>query len=482
VELHESQHEYLALVNVTDGIGRLYGQIYEKAKEELTEEHRRLIGELLRVINQNTVYTHELVATYTSCQLFALWMPENISVARAELTKFYKDVLSDGEQAFGPISRDHNGAVNTAVIAFAIAAMNIPYPADIIRFDRLRDCIRLIQSTSPDRRLRWLLKRTKPAWEPKSLLYGLDVPYGKGAGEEELSIAQAWIFDRIRSAFPSFEFFTQSERPSILRDWLALLVDDARQYGYQFLKGAEVLPYPGEDPVERTSVQLDLPGVESGILDLSLVQLRYTEGSLNTLASAAHWCAEGDRRLLIHVFVHDDEAGLACFAIGPDAEMHPFFVSCDFGDLLRLLADLPKATLVLKIDERLGKAAASRLSVTGHSVFVLVSDTTTPHVHALIQESAADQRVYLGALTLRPDDDSFVILYAYLDRDRYTLLCPITKLGIFLLTSSGTLRDNENLVSIPEGALSRMLPFLADESMRPAHLSALMTTCYVGIT
>jgi hypothetical protein len=149
VELHETLHEYLAHGNATDALGRLYTGVLAFGDGLLRPDHRQSINELLQTIHENTVNTHELVATYLSLLLFSSRHPEDVSAARAELDDFYQEVLQAAEAAFGGINDTRlDASIITATLACAVAALNPPFPTEIVRFHRLSDCRQFVEQNS----------------------------------------------------------------------------------------------------------------------------------------------------------------------------------------------------------------------------------------------------------------------------------------------------------------------------------------------
>ena len=224
VELHESQHEYLAHGNWTDTMARLI-QACRVGRRSPSADHRQEINELLQTIHQNTVYTHELIATYLSFLLFSSRHPKDVSAARAELDGFYRKILLVAEAAFGKINDPRlDASMITATLACAVAALNPPFPPEIVRFNRLSECRRFVEQNSPDRRMRLFLKGLRPAWQQESIFSSL---HGLSSSD-----VQATVWANLRSRFPKVESVT--DRPTILREWATILKEDARNYSYEF--------------------------------------------------------------------------------------------------------------------------------------------------------------------------------------------------------------------------------------------------------
>lgn len=165
LELHSSMHSYLALANFSDGIGRLYGGVVLEGADSLRVEHRQQIEDLFAALCNHTCRTHELISTYLSFLIFQVKHSEEANGARESLARPYAELLRPAEAAFGDIHdpRFHRDLV-PAIMACAIAALNLPFPDDVARFDYLPECTKFIIRHSPDtRRVRRIPHRLSAA-------------------------------------------------------------------------------------------------------------------------------------------------------------------------------------------------------------------------------------------------------------------------------------------------------------------------------
>ncbi|MFJ3310034.1 hypothetical protein ACIPSA_44930 [Streptomyces sp. NPDC086549] len=474
-EFHAAQHEYLALANATDAIARLHTPSLTRGERELSDEHRRLVEDLIATVTRTTTVIHELVATYMSFLLFAARSPGSLSSARAELSQSYRELLRRGELAFGAVDDGRRRAeVATVVLTCAIASMNLPYRVEHVRFDMLAECIAFIEADPPDRRFLCLLDRLRPVWDENSFLTGAADRPGDNATD-----IQARVGARIRATLPDMTFFLHHEQPLLFRKMAAGLQDDGRRHGYRFLDGMRVEPHPDDTALDRAGARLMLPGLdEHEPLDVSLKQLLYARGSLEEFTAAARWCRQHDRRLLTHVFTagHSD-VGLTCFTSGGRPRPTPFAMKCSMPSLVRSLALLPKGSVVLKIDERRAEGAADSLARTGHPTFVLAHDTRPRNVYDHIVRAARRQRVSVSGIEFRGDE--FVVSVAHAHSDNLTLLAPMTMPGRRILgTALGDVAD----VDFPEAdVFVDGLGFITDGSMTQEHFFELLRTCYVGV-
>jgi hypothetical protein len=449
VELHEAQHEYLALANCTDGLGRLFALVIDAGKEELSPRHKKDIERLFSVIYRHTVDVHEIVATYVSFLAFSWMNRQGVRDARLDLPPFYRNALQEAEAAFGPIDDARVGAHDGQLLLYcAEAAMNVPYPMNVIGFDKLDECIELVAANSPNARLRRILSRVSPMWQKggilrrSSIFAGLRTDVDSGA-------FQLATFQRIREGFPDLQFITFHERPTLFREWVNQLSSHAELHGYKFLGDIRVLAHPEDTAVRRMTANISLPGLRTeDPLDLSLARLNYSPESLLEMRFVADLCAKDGCRLFCHVIAEVGKTGDStpcycfCFSTRPvggrtlilretqavtASGFPPFVVKCSFQELTAALATVPKNAIILKIDERCGVGRAVELALTGNAVFLLAHDTTAWNLINLVRAAAETQRVILGRVRLQGDE--FSVFLATFERDRVCLIAPITKSG-----------------------------------------------------
>jgi hypothetical protein len=87
-ELHESHHELLALSNRVDTIARVYAPLLDPKMlkgEILPPQIESKVREIIGVIIKNTLFTHEVIATYFSFSMFIAHYPKEYEIARKEL-------------------------------------------------------------------------------------------------------------------------------------------------------------------------------------------------------------------------------------------------------------------------------------------------------------------------------------------------------------------------------------------------------------
>jgi hypothetical protein len=474
VELHESQHEYLAHGNATDAMARLYTGVLEWGEGHLRADHQREINELLQTIHRNIVYTHELVATYLSMLLFWSRRPEDVSSARAELDGSYRKILLAAETAFGEINDPRlDASMITATLACAVAVLNPPFPLEIVRFQRLSECRRFVEKNSPDRRMRWLLKRLRPAWQRESIFKGLQDL--KNSAE-----VQATVWSNLRSRFPKVEFVT--DRPTILREWVTILKEDARTYSYEFLADKDVQPNP-EGLSEKLGATFEHSEVNDGdddSLDLSVSSTGYVFGSFEELTTIAEASAREGSLLHCHTIVALplNRAEFKCFALnrGGKHAVLPIGMEVAFDELVKTLVALPRGSLAIKIDELWALktnegsslSVATMLAATGHPVFVLVNDSHPRNLRRLLLSSIEEQQASLCPMV---GEDGYGFSLIYLHRDRYAILSPVSELGLEVL-----FHEFEDNAAVVFAQTDDVLPVMG---LSEAAIKSLITACFI---
>lgn len=469
VELHESQHSYLALANGTDGFGRLVSTIL--GHEELAPEHRMHAVAVMRAIDDTTSYTHELVATYTSYQLLAISGSDDLAAARRELPADYASLLADGERAFGTVgegSKDDIVQVTAAVIACAVAAMDPLFDVDMARFDRMPHFAQFIRRNSPDRRFRSILKRIKPARLGGGLMAGLlDVPF------EEI---QPFVFQRLREQLPRITFYYHLERPSLMRDWLAEFAADAQRHGYTFLREVRLGPHPDDTWLERVGARVRMPGLPpEWPLDLSLIRHSYIPSDLTTFEIRAAQLHPAGGMWFAH-FIAGAPGMLMCMTM--DADMEDLAIEVDPDGLSAAISRMRLGSIAIKIDERWGLDRAAQLAATGHPVFVLLHDTRIKHVHEVISRLGQTQDVWVTVVRM-DREANYAALVAHAGQDGFTLLSPITSVGQSLL--SNQFRDHER-VRFPQRQEEwhAGLTFLTSGTISQRQFQMLVVTTYMS--
>ena len=461
VELHESQHEYLALANSTDALGRLFGAVLEAGSDTLRRQHKEGIRQLLSVIHEHTVDVHETLATYVSFLAFKLFNPTHTREARGDLPPFYRNVLETAEAAFGAID-DPKVDVHDGLLALysAIAAMNVIYPIDVVRFDALSECSELVRKHSPRTRFKTILSRVRPRWQSGGIFSRISI-FADLPADAQTEQLHAAADQRIRAACPDIPFVAFREHPTMMREWMAGLAADASKQKYAFLANAKVEAHPEDTAIRRMTANISLPGLPTEFpLDLSLVKLNYTPCSLDEFTRVANTCSVKDHWLFCHVITEPGEEGsVACFCFdvridrGPCSG--PFVVRCSLQELLASLAMIPRGTVILKIDEREEINYAIELARTGSPVFLLAHDARAWNLVRLIRRAADTQKVTLGRMRIKGDE--FSVLLATFERDRVCLVAPTTMQGTFLIGDE--LKDTRNMVFPQnENELKRSLP------------------------
>jgi hypothetical protein len=276
------------------------------------------------------------------------------------------------------------------------------------------------------------LQGIRPAWHQESIFSSL---HGLNSAD-----VQATVWLNLRSRFPSVESVT--DRPTILREWATIIKEDAINYSYKFLEDKEVSPNV-EGFAEKLGARFELPEVpDDEPLDLSLLSTGYVFGSLTELATLAGACA--GQGLILHchvtVIVAKNRAELKCFAFnsaGKHAAL-PIGMEVAFDELVGTLANLPRGSLAIKIDElwglkidqRSSLSVAAMLAATNHPVFVLVNDSHPRNLRRLVQKASQEQTVSLCPLLGK---DEYGVLLVYLHKDRYVIASPTTELGLEVL-------------------------------------------------
>jgi hypothetical protein len=529
VELHEAEHEYLANVNFTDGLGRLYAGVLEAGAEDLRAEHKQDILDLFKAIWENTTFVHEFVATYNSFLICAHRSTTQIRAARGQLASEYQEILHLGEATFGNIEEKPPLGLKALVLSCAIAAMNLPFSPEMIQYQRLRDCIDFIKKYSPDDRFKTFIRKiqsgtgrssslaeeifkigSESIFEPEEIesktlaalrLHFPDMQlndpqkrsiiairfaskahafFGDCLASEPEEI-QRRAFATLRSYFLDMPFITLSERPTLMREWLSVLVDDGGKYFYDFLDDVNVGP-PLEESIEHLSAKFTLPGYEDWEpIDLSLRSTKYAKGSISEFLDVARACHEQGPTLFCHVFavVERNLAPTCCFALDTKTGKHaavPIALSPTFEDLLRNLQKISPGKLVIKLDEIWGTVAATKLAATGHPVCVLPRDTRAEHFRSLVQTASKKQTVTLTAF--KTSADSLVFICAHLETDRYFIVAPFTDLGAQMVGQSyrkGIIpsRNTKVIVDLGSKPNGQVL------GLRSGVFPALVHTCFI---
>lgn len=429
LELHGSMHSYLALANLSDAVGRLYGGVVLSGADSLRAEHRQHIDGLFAALYNHTCRTHELIATYLGFVMFRAKHRDETQAARKSLAAPYAALLQSAEAAFGNIDdpRFHPDLI-PAIMACAIAALSPPFPDDIARFDYLPECTDFLVRHSPDRRFDDFLQQIRPAWERGSVMANL--------GMLDQDEVQPAMFAALKTLCPEIKFVTYGERPTRFREWASALLKEAQKYSYDFMASFEVSPHPADTAISRLSGRVEIPGLTpEDPCDLSLRSTGYAQGSLPELIAVAHACGEQGATAFCHVFASTErnEAQVFCFAL--DSADHqaaiPIGVTVRLDELIKLLTDVGLCHLVVKIDERWGADATGLLVSTGHEVFRLLHDTSPANMNSLVRSAANEQSISIAIHQLSGGPGYAVC--AYLHQDRYALLAPATELGADLL-------------------------------------------------
>ena len=207
VEIHEAQHSHLALNNITDGVASLFSTIMTAFEKKLNKADADSILNLLKVVHENSVYTHEVVATYVSFIIFNLKHPEKIAEARKQLPSFYSIALEDAEKSFGKIEQIKPATI-TIVFSCAIAALSDPQFLNYPGLKLLNNYINLFAANSPDERFKLILKSVKPYWNPDSIFFGLNPTKINVLDSFQISHGQLQqeVFARLRKAMPEVPF------------------------------------------------------------------------------------------------------------------------------------------------------------------------------------------------------------------------------------------------------------------------------------
>jgi hypothetical protein len=462
VELHESQHAYLSLANTTDSLGRLFAGVLDWGANDLNSMHKNSIEDLFRVIYENTVFTQELYATYTSFCLFGSRNAERLPRARRELPKFYKEVLAEAEEVFGVADASESLLRSIMLVnACAIAAMNVRYPKEI-SFDDIDKLAAMVTSEPPDARMRKIMHAVRSEG---------------GLGVWEIDVTdQKEVFDWLRQNLSEVDFFTFADDPSLFRRWTDCLIQDSARFGYRFLEGKRVAPHPEDSVIERMGASLEHPGMEPWEpIDLSLKHQKFASGTLSELELNGRACASVDVGLFLHVFVlpHESNAHLFAFAWSSvkSALVTPFSVACSVDVLIRALLNVPHGGVVVKIDERMDRPSARRMATTGHPCFVLAHDTRPKHIVEVALEAAVAQQVLVGRVVLTP---SFGVMLLRMDGDGYCFMAPVTPLGVELVERE--LANGKNIV-FP----TTEEEFVAALRLDRQRLMDLCYTCYVPL-
>jgi hypothetical protein len=311
VELHGSTHSYLALANLSDAVGRLYGGVVISGADSLRADHRQQIDRLFAALCGQTCRTHELIATYLGLVMFRSKHPDEAMAARKSVEAPYAALLRSAEAAFGNTDDPRlYGNLFPAVMACAIAALSPPFPDDIARFDYLPECTEFLIRHSPDRRFDNFLQQIKPAWEHGSVMANL--------GELDLEEVQPAMFAALRTVCPEIEFATYDERPTRFREWASALVEDGQKHSYQFMASFGVSPHPPDTAISRLSGRVEIPGLTpEDPCDLSLRSTGYAKGSPAELSAVASACVKQGATAFWHVFAftESNEANVFCFAL-----------------------------------------------------------------------------------------------------------------------------------------------------------------------
>jgi hypothetical protein len=437
VELHETIHQTLAVNNFTDGICRLFSLILEYGRSELRLVDRWRIERLLEAAHAESVFAHEVTANYYSFLLFAVRHPGSAAEARKDLPPGYEALLCAGEAAFGAIS-DPRTIENSIKILWvvpwiAIAALNLDYNFDTLRFSSLGKCRRFIRANSPDRRYRRLLQSLRPHWDCAGILSNL-ISAWDGSHPEQL---QEKVHANLRRNQPDLLFQATTARPKYLREAFEVIENSAAERRYQFFDGlremaqspdaGKVTPFYGASvllpglPVgatpDYTINSLDYISVTPAAITKSAELLR---GSSIFLALLVMRGAPADPENTAFVLGYPTRAGGSL--MGP-----PFQLTAPVNQLANLLRKVTPGLLVIKIDER-DSILQQKLEVTGHWIVTLLAVTAYGHVLEVLRRIADADSVEVFFLDLSPEREYVAIVMKPKGR-RVCYAAPATKLG-----------------------------------------------------
>jgi hypothetical protein len=431
VELHELQHEYLALGNATDTIARLYSRVLEREEGKLRPEHRSHITSLLKTITRQTVFVHETVATYISFLIFKIHSPERVARARRLLPRDYVEALTAGERAFGQISDprtiSEHKKIYTPVLTAAVAALNPPYHSALLRFDRLHECAKFIEINSPNRRFRHLLHDLRPHWQGAGVLSNLIA--SQDVGHIDAKVYQKQVFDCLREHFPKISFIVVDERFTYLREMATELVQSGVASGYDFVQGLDQLAPVPDTVLDWFRVKLKQPGPDSDApLDLTLLQKEYRSFGSEVLNVMTRKLENHDICLTGHVNMVDGDltARMFCYWLRHTDRFDPTYVECNVEELLKMLNRSKTANIFVKVDDRIPTNVSRAIQSTGHVLLVLVHDSSPAYAARVIVENSHGDLV--GFYIHLRKDRSFSVLVARTDENVFYLV-PVTNLS-----------------------------------------------------
>jgi hypothetical protein len=430
VDAHESAHRQLAEINILDVFGRLLTSVLTNNELSLSNDHTAAIFETLSVTNRETVYIHEVFATYEGFRwVFILLKDESEREdLRRSLTGEYRGYLSDGEATFGSVkSRGFvESGIEIIIKAVAIAALNIPIDADFAALNRLGDFNRNLKRASPEKRFRRLLKflKTRAAQRHlEDLLTSFDY-------NGDMDAFQNRVHEWIRIELPDLRFVRKQEDPDALKRLASRLEDSLRSAGYTRFNGWKFVQ-PGEEGITQYGGKAVIPGVPwDFIQDASLyVHPFQLVTTAVFVAMVLEPLAQGYVTYLNALSVDtDDKADLK---VGFYTDMGELFcsggVKTTFGEWRAATKELPVARMPVKIASMLPLAIPAEFARLGHPTFVISNETPAEALETL---EALSNGTRVGMLRMQLDGDNYSAMLLHIPARNFALLWASTELGI----------------------------------------------------
>lgn len=438
VDLHEFLHKYLSTSNFPDGIGRVLVKILSRHSEKLPAEVRDGFFDILNAIHRNSVFTHEVIATFVSIRFFS---PKYDYVVQ-ELPDAYREFYQFGEQYFSDFDREQEGEILFPImLAFAMAAMNTPIDLSMFGRNSIAKCINFFDENSADIRFQKLCKEA----DFLALRRQFDLMLKEYSVEYPSSRPQEIVHEEIRKNSPLIEFTRNPERPNFLDEFLEtihrwLFVD----FDIDVKATLLIVEHDLDVKIKHLGGQVEIPDVNSNSpQDRSLAINQFPEMSFELFKDSLNEFEDG---LNIFAFVDkiqpskDSDLGGSSFRVRAykGRQGSRWFAEtelnlkewCDFfeGDQSR------KVVLKFDISDLTSIEVAVMLSNLGHPVF-FISRGELGVLHETVAVLFASGLKVASIGRVRLADDGFSVIMIHFDEIGVTFLASATDIGSNLIRS-----------------------------------------------
>lgn len=412
VEAHEAAHRHLAECNFTDVLGRLLAIAAVSLESSLDPKDRQEILRTLREIHNQTIFTHEVVATYESFRLVAHseWGADSYVKLRTKLPGAYENFLRAGERAFGDMSTVSYGGTGTGIIVrtAAIAAMNLSYDPQLVSIDRLADYRRFVRQNSPDDRFRKIIKVLDRRKNPH-IVDELMAAYDDDGSPAEY---QKLIFSKIRKVVPGIDFVRKPERPDCLLDSLTCLKESLARRGLNSSVLGDIGPAPDEEGPGRMSGRPVVPGLPANAPhDLSIFNQNYERIKLRDFVDLVSTFEAWPGHFYLHGIAEDwdEHSMIGVRAYADRGAIPPLEVQCEFGEWADAVSGSFVSRFPIKVRSKMLRAAHHFMTI-GHPTFLL-EDGSAEDMRDLVEQLAGGGPIGVEIMRLRGDSYGCAIIH-----------------------------------------------------------------------